>query len=79
MLMKCQSTTTSSGGRIWPQYIQQYTGINLYDYAVSGAVCDAYFSPSSRNGVKQNQMPYFLKDKDYVGNGSLVIPSNETV
>ncbi|KAJ0114618.1 acetyl esterase [Diaporthe amygdali] len=73
------STVTSTGGRIWPQYIQQYTGINLYDYAVSGAVCDTYFSPSKRNGVKQNQIPYFLKDKDYVGDGSLINPSNETI
>lgn len=79
MLMKCQSTVTSTGGRIWPQYVQQYTGVNLYDYAVSGAVCDAYFSPSKRNGVKQNQLPYFLNDKDYVGDASLVIPSNETI
>lgn len=79
MLKNNQSTVTSTGGRIWPQYIQQYTGVNLYDYAVSGAVCDAYFSPSKRNGVKQNQMPYFLKDKDYVGDNSLVIPSNETI
>lgn len=73
------STTTSTGGRIWPQYVQQYTGANLYDYAVSGAVCDSYFSPSRRNGVKQNQVPYFLKDKDYVGDNSLVIPVNETI
>lgn len=79
MLTNNQSTVTSTGGRIWPQYIQQYTGINLYDYAVSGAVCNAYFSPSKRNGVKQNQVPYFLKDKDYVGDNSLVIPSNETI
>ncbi|KAL1860513.1 hypothetical protein Daus18300_009145 [Diaporthe australafricana] len=73
------SNVTSTGGRIWPQYIQQYTGVNLYDYAVSGAVCDAYFSPAKRNGVKQDQIPYFLKDKAYVGDGSLIIPDNETI
>lgn len=74
-----QSTDTTTGGRIWPQYIQQYTGINLYDYAVSGAVCDTAFAPSTRSGVKQNQMPSFLQDHAYVGNGSLVDAANETI
>lgn len=74
-----KSTATTTGGRIWPQYIQQYTGINLYDYAVSGAVCDTYFSPSTRNGVKQNQVPYFLNDNEYAGDGSLINEANETI
>lgn len=64
---------------MWPEYIRQYTGVNLYDYAVSGAVCDTYFSPNPRNGVKQNQVPEFLSDYEYTGDGSLVIPVNETV
>lgn len=77
--MRHQSDDTTTGGRIWTEYIQQYTGVNLYDYAVSGAVCDTYFSPSSRNGVKQDQIPYFSNDTDYTGNGSLINPGNETV
>lgn len=74
-----QSNDTSTGGRVWTEYIQQYTDTYLYDYAVSGAVCDAYFAPSDRNGVKQDQMPSFLEDNEYVGNGSLVNPANETI
>ncbi|CAN8102219.1 unnamed protein product [Discula destructiva] len=73
------STVTTTGGRIWTEYVQQYTGIDLYDYAVSGAVCDAYFSPSTRSGVKQNQVPYFLKDNAYVGSGSITNLPNETI
>lgn len=69
----------TTGGRVWPQYIQQYTGVNLYDYAVSGAVCDTYFSPSKRSGVKQNQVPYFLNDNAYVGTGSITNLPNETI
>ncbi|KUI68634.1 hypothetical protein VM1G_03676 [Cytospora mali] len=56
-----------------------YTGIHLYDYAVSGSFCDRYFSPSSRNGIKQDQIPHFLNDTDYVGNGSLFNPEDETI
>ncbi|KAL4908787.1 hypothetical protein BDW74DRAFT_187320 [Aspergillus multicolor] len=57
-----QSTSRSTGGRVWPSYIQQYTGINLYDYAVSGAVCDTAIANTPRNGIKQNQLPNFLAD-----------------
>ncbi|RKU42162.1 hypothetical protein DL546_001208 [Coniochaeta pulveracea] len=30
---------TASGGRTWPQYVQDLTGATLRDYAVSGATC----------------------------------------
>lgn len=79
LMIATQSTVTTTGGRIWTEYIQQYTGINLYDYAVSGAVCDIYFSPSTRSGVKQNQVPYFLQDNKYVGSGSITNPANGTI
>ncbi|KAL2811619.1 GDSL lipase/esterase [Aspergillus granulosus] len=76
-------TYLSTGGRVWPQYIGQYTGVNIYDYAISGAVCDATFAPSPRKGVKQNQIPSFLADNEYVnstsGKGVLYNPPSETI
>lgn len=57
----------------------QYTGVHLYDYAVSGAMCDAAFSPSTRNGVQQDQVPAFLVDVAYTGTGALAVAPNETV
>ncbi|PYH95902.1 GDSL Lipase/Acylhydrolase family protein [Aspergillus ellipticus CBS 707.79] len=63
-----QTTDAWDGGRAWPSYIQQYTGVNLYDYAVAGAVCDSVVSNSVRNGVEQDQLPAFLADNVYVSN-----------
>lgn len=40
--------------------------MNLYDYAVSGAVCDAVISNTERNGIKQDQLPSFLADDGYL-------------
>ncbi|GFF52113.1 LOW QUALITY PROTEIN: hypothetical protein IFM46972_09459 [Aspergillus udagawae] len=64
-------------------YIRQYTGANVYDYARSGAVCDAVIANTIRNGVKQNQIPSFLGDNGYVSNTTgepaLVNPPDETV
>ncbi|OOQ83027.1 putative GDSL-like lipase/acylhydrolase [Penicillium brasilianum] len=75
-------TVLSTGGRVWPEYVNQYSGVKIYDYARSGAVCDSIFSPTSRNGVKQNQIPSFLADNEYVNStGQRVLdnPSAETV
>ncbi len=33
------SNTTASGGLAWGQFVQQQTGVNYIDYAVSGATC----------------------------------------
>ncbi|GFG12474.1 hypothetical protein IFM5058_05964 [Aspergillus udagawae] len=78
-----ESAKTSTGGRVWPSYIRQYTGANVYDYARSGAVCDAVIANTIRNGVKQNQIPSFLGDNGYVSNTTgepaLVNPPDETV
>ncbi|GFF87540.1 hypothetical protein IFM53868_05181 [Aspergillus udagawae] len=78
-----ESAKTSTGGRVWPSYIRQYTGANVYDYARSGAVCDAVIANTIRNGVKQNQIPSFLGDNGYVNNTTgepaLVNPPDETV
>ncbi|KAL3463684.1 GDSL lipase/esterase [Aspergillus heterothallicus] len=76
-------TVLSTGGRVWPQYIGQYTGANIYNYAKSGAVCDTLFSPSPRQGVKQNEIPSFLADKAYTSNTTgqpaLYNPPHETI
>ncbi|KAF4292516.1 hypothetical protein KXW98_007063 [Aspergillus fumigatus] len=78
-----ESTKRSTGGRVWPSYIRQYTGANIYDYAWSGAVCDAVVANTVRNGIKQNQIPTFLEDNIYVsditGQPTLINPPDETV
>lgn len=50
-----QGLNTASGGRTWPRFVVQYTGhdtasgwqpgLDLYDYAVSGAVCSNDITP----------------------------------
>lgn len=78
-----QSNETSTGGRVWPSYVQQYSGVNLYDYAVSGAVCDSVIANTKRSGIKQDQMSSFLTDNSYrdnrAGSRALINPSDETV
>jgi hypothetical protein len=34
------STSTAGGGVTWDRFVSNYTGAKLYNYAVSGAVCD---------------------------------------
>lgn len=78
-----QGTVLSTGGRVWPEYVNQYSGVNIYDYARSGSVCDSTFSSNSRRGVKQDQIPTFLADNEYVNSSTgkrvLFNPSAETV
>ncbi|KAL3430454.1 GDSL lipase/esterase [Aspergillus tetrazonus] len=78
-----QSNETSTGGRVWPSYVQQYSGVNLYDYAVSGAVCDSVIANTKRSGIKQDQMSSFLTDNSYrdnrTGSRALINPPDETV
>ena len=50
-----ESASTAGGGRTWPRYVVQYTGVTkqgkwtpqmtLYNYAVSGAVCSNNVTP----------------------------------
>lgn len=50
-----EGQNTASGGRTWPRFVVQYSGnegangwepqLDLYDYAVSGAVCSNNISP----------------------------------
>lgn len=60
-----EGLNTASGGRTWPRFVIQYTGsetsnswqpqIELYDYAVSGAVCSNNISPR----YEQNSLKVF--------------------
>jgi phospholipase/lecithinase/hemolysin len=74
---------TSSGGRIWAQYVQQYTNISLYDYAVSGAVCSSIFADTKRSGIKEDQIPTFLADILFISNTTLKpiisTPADQTI
>lgn len=84
-----ESNSTSTGGRIWPRYVADYTGANLYDYAVSGAVCsnkqvDRYLSliNASFPDVEGYEIPKFLADKSYTpanGTSAFIVPDTETV
>jgi hypothetical protein len=40
-----QGYNTASGGLTWPRYTSIYTGVKLYNYAVSGAVCSNQITP----------------------------------
>jgi phospholipase/lecithinase/hemolysin len=63
--------------------VKQYSGANVYDYAISGAVCDNVMALGQRKGIKQDQVPAFLGDNAWVnptsGEPALDNPSNETV
>ncbi|KAL7266323.1 hypothetical protein RUND412_011132 [Rhizina undulata] len=37
--------STASGGKTWPRFVTQSTGIELHNYAVSGAVCSNDLTP----------------------------------
>ncbi|KAL9079670.1 MAG: hypothetical protein Q9157_001446 [Trypethelium eluteriae] len=87
-----ESFSASDGGIIWARWVSIYTGANLYNYAVSGAVCDNDFTPrlvESGSGsyfdfpaVRQYEIPAYIADSQYTyANGTtfLDIPANETV
>lgn len=69
---KLQSFSTADGGRIWARYVVQYTNQNtqLYNYAVSGAVCSNQITPRYFSYVGIDfpdlagyEVPAFLADK----------------
>lgn len=82
-----QNYDASSGGRIWVEYVKQYTGINLYNYAVSGAVCSNEITPRTFTtfdfpAVREYEVPAFIADSKYIEpNGSkfMINPPDETV
>ncbi|KAI9710306.1 MAG: hypothetical protein M1820_002800 [Bogoriella megaspora] len=84
-----ESTSASDGGRIWARYVVQYTGVNLYNYAVSGAVCSNNITPrffatinAPFPSVAEYEIPAFIADSKYVeadGTKALNVPADETV
>ncbi|CAK4032717.1 carbohydrate esterase family 16 [Lecanosticta acicola] len=79
----------ADGGRVWPQYVKQYTGANLYNYAVAGAVCSNDITPKTYvylqilfPAVQQYEIPAYLADYNYTdpnGQKFMTAPPNETV
>lgn len=64
-----ESNVTASGGLAWGQYVQRYTGVAYFDYAVSGATCSNEII--SRNlaaihkpfpSVVDDELPSFVAD-----------------
>jgi phospholipase/lecithinase/hemolysin len=79
-----ESLSASDGGRVWARYVVQYSNqaIQLYDYAVSGAVCSNEITPRFFSAINADfpdldgyEVPAFLADKTYginsATNGSL--------
>lgn len=64
----------STGGRIWGQYVLQYSSAaHLYNYAVSGAVCSNEITPRYFSAIDapfpaiaQYEVPAYLADAAYV-------------
>lgn len=89
VLIVLQNYKSASGGRPWPQYVAQYSGANVYNYAVSGAVCNNDVTPRAfgSNGylfpaVEQYEVPAYIADSKYVDeNGTKFMdnPPDETV
>ncbi|MCJ1255505.1 hypothetical protein MMC24_003321 [Lignoscripta atroalba] len=80
-----ESNSTAGGGRTWARYVVQYTGseannefvpqLNLYDYAVSGAVCSNEITPRVWSSINANfpsvvdyEIPAFLNDTQAINN-----------
>ncbi|KAL1871024.1 hypothetical protein VTK73DRAFT_2333 [Phialemonium thermophilum] len=64
-----ESNSTASGGLTWPQFVAQYTGAKLVDYAISGATCSneiisRYFAAINRPfpSVMDDEIPSFNAD-----------------
>lgn len=87
-----QNYHAASGGRPWPQYVKQYTSpsVNLYNYAVSGAVCSNNITPRTYTtinalfpAVQQYEIPAYIADSSYIepttGHKFLNAPASETV
>lgn len=84
-----QSLSASDGGRIWVEYVKQYTGANLYNYAVSGAVCSNDITPRYFSAIhapfpdiQSYELPAYIADsKYYYPNGTKFMddPADATV
>ncbi|KAK5947243.1 hypothetical protein PMZ80_001392 [Knufia obscura] len=76
-----EGLNTASGGRTWPRFAVEYTGnrVELYDYAVSGAVCSNNITPRNLStegsgflfpAVLEYEVPAFLADRGTNRNGT---------
>ena len=87
--MNLQNYHSADGGRPWPQYVAQYSGAHVYNYAVSGAVCSNDITPRTFAAinapfpaVEQYEIPAYIADSKYVypnGTKFLDDPVDETV
>lgn len=82
------SYAAADGGRVWGEYVKQYTGANLYNYAVSGAVCSNEITPRYFAAIDADfpdvpgyEVPAYLNDSKYYVNGTkfLIEPVDQTV
>lgn len=79
----------ADGGRPWPQYVAQYSGAHIYNYAVSGAVCSNQITPRTFSAISAPfpdiagyEVPAYLADSKYVypnGTKALTVPVDSTV
>ncbi|GKZ35742.1 hypothetical protein AbraIFM66950_006495 [Aspergillus brasiliensis] len=82
-------TPAADGGRPWPSYVGQYTGAEVHNYAVAGAVCSNDLTPRIAQPVGKlfpdvagYQVPAFLADRQYTyTNGTMFMnaPAKSTV
>jgi hypothetical protein len=89
LLSNSQNYHAADGGRPWPQYVAQYSGANIYNYAVSGAVCSNNITPRTFAAIddlfpaiEQYEIPAYIADSKYVDeNGTKFMnnPPDETV
>lgn len=86
---KAQGYNSADGGRPWVQYVRQYAGINLYNYAVAGAVCSNDITPRYLSlinadfpAAEQYEIPAWIADSAVTeadGASFLNTPADETV
>ncbi|CAG5184125.1 uncharacterized protein ALTATR162_LOCUS10923 [Alternaria atra] len=83
-----QDYDTSNSRRLWAAYVKQYTGANLYNYAVNGAECSDEITPRTAAPwfnfptVKEYEIPAYIADSEYTepnGKQFLNAPQDETV
>jgi GDSL-like Lipase/Acylhydrolase len=68
-LTNLQSSSTATGGKTWARFVSQYTGVKLFNYAVSGAVCSNSLTPRTLSetvglfpSVQDYEIPAYLAD-----------------
>lgn len=79
-LIHSQNYQSADGGRVWPEYVAQYGGAKIYNYAVSGAVCSNDITPRTLTypalfpAIAQYELPAYLADSNYtLANGTKFI------